>query len=34
MSGGKKYHLTAQKASGAFDLMFWDETQEPNNALC
>jgi hypothetical protein len=24
---GKKYHLTAQKASGAFDLMFWDETQ-------
>ena len=24
---GKKYRLTAQKASGAFDLMFWDESQ-------
>jgi hypothetical protein len=24
---GKKYRLTAQKASGAFDLMFWDESE-------
>ena len=24
---GKQYRLTAQKADGAFDLMFWDESQ-------
>ncbi len=24
---GKQYRLTAQKAGGAFDLMFWDESQ-------